>query len=251
MTNIQENTYIVYKKLGETPKECVERYKSENPNLESVPMTYAGRLDPMAEGVLVLLSGEVIEKKEEFLDLPKTYVFKVLWGFETDTSDLLGLVLDKNKTVPEIQDVKDFIKKSVGDFSQKYPAYSSKPVEGKPLFLWAREGKLSQIDIPRHKVSLYKAEFISREKIAKDVLSLEIKNKVSLIKGDFRQEKIKEKWEVEFLNDTKDYFLDTIEVSVSSGFYIRQFVSDLALNFKTSALAFHILRTKVGDYEIL
>lgn len=251
MTNIQENIYIVYKKLGETPKECVERYKLEHPELRDVSITYAGRLDPMAEGVLILLSGEAIEKKEEFLDLPKTYVFKILWGFSTDTSDPLGVILGKNEIIPDVEKVKTFLKKSIGSFSQKYPAYSSKPVDGKPLFLWAREGKINEIKIPEHEVSLYKAEFISRESVSKNTLSSDIKNNISLVKGDFRQEKILEMWETELENGSENYFLDTVEVSVSSGFYIRQFVSDLASNFNTSALAFHILRTKVGDYEAL
>ncbi|MFA7216794.1 MAG: hypothetical protein WC095_02335 [Candidatus Paceibacterota bacterium] len=252
MTNIQEdNIHLAYKNTGETPKECLERYKSENPNLESVPMTYAGRLDPMAEGVLILLSGEAIEKKEDFLDLPKTYVFEILWGVKTDTGDVLGLIDKEEEKIPKEEDVRGVLEKSLGDFIQKYPAYSSKPVNGKPLFLWAREGKLEEIEIPEHEVSLYRARFLERKEIDSILLLKEIKEKIGKVKGDFRQEEIISKWSDLFEDKKSRFTIDKIEVEVSSGFYIRQFTEDLAEKLSTVALTSHILRTKVGNYEAL
>ena len=44
--------HLLYKNLGETPNKCIERFKKENPKYADVPMTYAGRLDPMAEGLI-------------------------------------------------------------------------------------------------------------------------------------------------------------------------------------------------------
>ena len=94
MADSQSNNkdlHLLYKNLGETPHEAILRYKKDHPEHKDLTMTYAGRLDPMAEGVLLVLSGDLVFEKDKFLDLPKNYEFEILWGFETDTLDLLGL----------------------------------------------------------------------------------------------------------------------------------------------------------------
>ena len=42
------NVIKVYKNKGETPLECINNLKKENIELGILPMTYAGRLDPLA-----------------------------------------------------------------------------------------------------------------------------------------------------------------------------------------------------------
>ncbi len=246
----KQNLHLLYKNLGETPHEAVLRYKKDHSEYAETPMTYAGRLDPMAEGLLLVLSGDVILEKDKYLDLPKTYEFEILWGFETDTLDMLGLVNDSfSKGVP----TQDMISKNLDNFIKKfeqiYPVYSSRPVNGKSLFQWAREGRLSEIDIPKHEVELHETEFLSRRTISKDDLLKDIEHKVGLVQGDFRQQEIMDKWREVLKNCEADEFvIDKIKVVVSSGFYVRQFVSDLAQSFDTKAVTFHIKRTKIGDY---
>ncbi len=278
---------MLYKKLGETPNERILRYKKDNPEFEQVPMTYAGRLDPMAEGLLLVLSGSEIEKKDDYLSLPKTYEFEMLWGMESDTLDVLGLTensseayLSKsthnlgapnlltlgstaseslfsrnastnflNSTVPSVENVKEVLEKSKGKFEQKYPAYSSKPVNGKPLFAWAREGKINEIEVPRHVVEILDAEFLSRRSISGSEILENVKEKIKLVTGDFRQEEIIKGWgSILNENKEKEYTIDTISITVSSGFYVRQFVADLAESFCAKALTFHIARKRIGDY---
>ena len=70
--------YLTYKNIGETPLECLERVRLEYGKAPEVPMTYAGRLDPMAEGLLLVLSGKELQNKDKYLGLPKTYEFEVL-----------------------------------------------------------------------------------------------------------------------------------------------------------------------------
>ena len=89
---MEKKSIIVYKNLGETPLECLERVRSEQGIADDIPMTYAGRLDPMAEGLLIILIGEECKNKEKYLGLDKTYEFKILVGFSTDTYDLLGMI---------------------------------------------------------------------------------------------------------------------------------------------------------------
>src|SRR3989344_5164686 len=79
----------LYKELGETPLECLYRYKESHIKSKDTKMTYLGRLDPMAEGVLLVLTGNTRDR-EKYLSLDKTYEFEVLWGIESDTYDILG-----------------------------------------------------------------------------------------------------------------------------------------------------------------
>ncbi|KND48238.1 MAG: tRNA pseudouridine55 synthase [Parcubacteria bacterium C7867-006] len=249
--SINNNLHLLYKKLGETPHEAILRYKNEHPEYKETSMTYAGRLDPMAEGLLLVLSGEEILEKEKYLDLPKTYEFEMLWGFETDTLDVLGLVQKFENRDVQTEKIEEYLKNSIGKFEQIYPVYSSRPVDGKSLFQWAREGRIGEVDIPKHTVELYEAEHLSRRFISKNDLLEDIKNKVGLVNGDFRQNEIVSKWE-EILGETdaSQFVIDKIKVKVSSGFYIRQLVSDLAESFYTKAIVFHINRESVGGYKI-
>ncbi len=240
---------LLYKYLGETPLETITRFKKDNPEYINESMTYAGRLDPMAEGLLIVLSGDEIKDKGKYQDLPKTYEFEVLWGVETDTLDLLGLVVKSEKLKVERKKIEEYLKNSVGKFEQKYPAYSSKPVSGKSLFQWAREGRIGEVDIPSHEVLVFEINFLERRNISGSELLKDVEEKISKVSGDFRQKEILNEWR-KVLNENLniEFTIDKIEAKVSSGFYVRQFVNDLAKTFGTTATTFHIKRTKVGGF---
>jgi tRNA pseudouridine55 synthase len=87
----------LYKKVGETPLECLERFRKNHPKFKNQKMTYAGRLDPLAEGELLVLVGESCKNKEKYLKLDKEYLVDILFGFETDSYDLLGLPVSPGK----------------------------------------------------------------------------------------------------------------------------------------------------------
>src|SRR3989344_2208467 len=88
---IMKNILAVYKPVGITPLEAVMRYKQKHPQYRTKKMSYPGRLDPMAEGVLVLLAGEDTKKMISFMKHDKEYVADILLGLSTDTLDILGM----------------------------------------------------------------------------------------------------------------------------------------------------------------
>jgi len=92
-------------------------------------MTYAGRLDPLAEGLLLVLTGEECKNKEKYLGLDKEYEVDVLFGFATDTYDILGKVLSaKNYSKSEIPNenlLKSFVIFSVFLVAKSYIQISS------------------------------------------------------------------------------------------------------------------------------
>ncbi len=62
---------LLNKKLGETPYQALERLRASRSDLADVALSYAGRLDPMAEGLLIILVGEECKQKGRCLGLGK------------------------------------------------------------------------------------------------------------------------------------------------------------------------------------
>ncbi len=259
-----------YKERGETPLDVIKRLKNENGDLKHTPMTYAGRLDPLAEGLIIVLTGDDCMKKDEYTNLNKQYEVTVLFGFATDTYDLLGIVKNQSQNSQIVRRVgapgervkrqqfenSDFgiqkiLKNFTGKIEQKYPPYSSRTVDGKPLWAWAREGRLDEITIPTHQVYVSNIEIINESQISKDELSIYIKNEIAKIAGDFRQEEILKSWDEVLKNTDQENFLCVkLRIDCGSGTYVRVIAHELGEALGIGALAMHIKRTKIGDYTI-
>jgi len=241
----------LYKKLGETPLECIKRFKQDNPEYRDIKMTYLGRLDPMAEGLLLILAGGSI-RKEEYLSLDKTYEFEVLWGFSTDTHDCLGIIGERGKTPKKLEEkMTDLLHRISEKKSQTYPVYSSRTVGGKPLFEWARENRVEEIDVPTRGIKIFSinhlnTRWVTGQEILDDVLA-----RVSLVGGDFRQEKIIESWREALKEELNEKFLiSSFVADVSSGTYIRGLADEMGKMIETVSLAYSIKRTRVGEYTL-
>lgn len=84
---------LLNKKEGETLLEALENFRAKNKKYKDVKMTYAGRLDPLVPGLLLVLTEGATKQKEKYLGLSKEYKFSVLFGFATDTHDILAKYL--------------------------------------------------------------------------------------------------------------------------------------------------------------
>src|SRR3989338_7639479 len=85
------NIFNIYKSVGISPLDAVKLLKEKYPELKGEKMTYAGRLDPLAEGVLLILAGKTVYEQEKNLKLDKEYEGKILFGFETEAYDVLDI----------------------------------------------------------------------------------------------------------------------------------------------------------------
>lgn len=242
--------YLLYKKKGETPLECIERLRFEKKIDSKIPLTYAGRLDPMAEGLLVCLSGQECKEKDKFTSLSKTYIFEILVGFSTDTYDILGLITNNMRKCHIIED--EFIEKLnlfLGTHIQKYPPYSSKTYKGKQLFEYARSKEIL-LTSPSHPVTIDKLIFIDKNFFSASDIRTYIHTYVSIVSGDFRQKEIIQKWDDYLSSSDEMYTIFKCEVQCSSGTYVRQLVNDIGTMLNVPCLTFSIKRTKIGEYTI-
>lgn len=244
----------LYKPIGYTPLQMIKQVREVYPEYANEKISYAGRLDPLAHGVLLLTIGEGIQKRTQLLDLPKTYTFQMLLGIATDSYDILGMITKKKK-VPSEQNVRTFVNSFVsshlGTFEQPYPPFSSKPVQGKPLFWWAKQNKLQEIQMPIHTVEIYSLHMTTLGSITRDALQKLIYQRIGLVSGDFRQDAILAAWHEYFTkHQEEEYLLLTFSVTCSSGTYVRGLVHEFGEKIGCGAIALDICRTAVGKYEL-
>lgn len=194
--------YVVLEKaVGETPLSCAERWRTTQPDLMGVPLSYAGRLDPMASGKLLVLIDEECKNQTTYHGLDKEYEFSVLFGISSDTQDILGRLrtssgvafaspttptppyantttdaeLDDSRQLSESvrlglaarsaleESLSRVISELTGPFTFPYPLFSAKTVKGKPLHMWTLEGRLDEIEIPTRTSTIYELELTKIE----------------------------------------------------------------------------------------
>lgn len=244
--------YNLYKNRGETPLQCIERFFEKNPEILKEKTfgkardkaCYLGRLDPLAEGVLLVATGKDIKRKEEFLNLDKDYEFSCIFGFATDTYDIMGKILEA-KEVGEINEI-DLIKICKiyeGEREQEYPLYSSKYLSANKI-------------PPQYKsIKIYAMKFKGLKKISAKELFGRLLTDISRVKGDFRQIEILEEWQRKLLGDLPssrqtEGWVGSFSASVSSGTYIRGIVNDIGKTLGIGATTLSIKRTRVGEHKV-
>lgn len=241
----------IYKRAGITPLQAIQEYKSTYPELQDEKVSYAGRLDPMADGVLILLIGDANKVRNEFLHLEKEYRVEILFGFATDSFDVLGMPKDVSVKRIDESVLRDCIGSFKGRILQKFPPYSSKPVQGKPLYYWARQNLLDTIEIPMKEREIYDIKVVSLRSEKGDRIIEDIVARVGEVQGDFRQDEIISAWsELLPIYATHEFVVVTIDVAGSSGLYMRQLCVDIGEKINMHALAYKITRTRVGDFTI-
>ncbi len=254
---------VLHKEVGQTPLVCLEAYRSQNEHLSGVPMAYAGRLDPMAEGKLLVLLGDECKVQEKYHKLDKEYEFEILFGVHSDTADVLGLL--NTCAVPKIttSGLEGVAKKMIGNVELPYPHFSSKTVGGKPLHTWKLEGRINEIEIPTKQSTLYTLILKNlRQESAQSVFvyateKIETIPKVTeerkALGNDFRRSDIRKDWQkfMDKYNADTLFYVATFTCVCSSGTYMRTLAELIANELHTCGLAYSIKRTKIGIYQPL
>ncbi|HEY4483672.1 MAG TPA: hypothetical protein VI752_00660 [Candidatus Paceibacterota bacterium] len=223
----------VWKPVGLSPLEAILRLKLQRPDLASEKITYAGRLDPLASGVIVLLVGGARFNKDQYLNLPKTYEVDILFGVSTDSGDVLGLIKDLGSKFIDPKSVAENISQFVGPCRQLAPKFSSPGLDGKTFY---------------KEVEIYSIKMVDTYNINSVTLLDSIINKINLVTGDFRQAEILSKWRSLLGIGTKDWLVVKVVVEASSGTYMRVLAENIGAELGVPALAYSIKRTKVGDW---
>ncbi len=243
---------LIYKKVGETPLEAINRLRLENNKLEKERLSYAGRLDPLAEGLLLILVGDECDEssRKKFLGLDKEYDIEVLFGISTDSYDLLGLPELSNITEERhlLEEIEKAIPEYVGKgHNLKYPPFSSKTINGKSLFELAKLGEIETSDLPPLKGTIKSIEILGSRALSLDEVLATAQDQILKVRGDFRQKEIINVWNS---LEKVDYSFHIVNLRVrcESGVYMRSLAKNLGERIGPKGLAFSIKRTQIGDY---
>ncbi len=249
------------KNVGETPLQVLERARTLHHIPTDVALAYAGRLDPMASGKLLILIGDECKVQEQYHSFDKEYEFEVLFEIATDSGDILGLPT----YTPHIGSLRELDIKETArtlentEITLKYPVFSSKTVKGKPLFMWALEDKLDHIEIPTATTKLFKLTYHHSRQFPPDKIRKYVHERINLVPrvteeskllgADFRRVKTLKAWdEVLRTTDASTFLVARFTCICSSGTYIRSLAPHIASLLGTTGLAFSIHRTKIGKY---
>ena len=220
---MEDGLILVYKKKGKTSRNVVENISKKY----GVKAGHIGTLDPMAKGLLPVLVGNTCKLSKYLMEHDKTYLVEMKFGYNTETLDIEGEILEEDKSFREnnIVDNEFFdmiiiaMKKELGTKKQIPPIYSAKKLNGKKLYEIARKDKEKAIKMAKEKakeITIYNMYDIS----------------------------LKELWD----NNPKDIVL-SFKVECSSGTYIRSLVRDIAENMGTIAIMTDLRRIAVGNYD--
>lgn len=135
---------------------------------------HAGTLDPLATGVLPILFESATRLAEFALQLEKTYVADVHFGFVTPTDDAESApeaVADPSRLT--VADVDAALRGFVGKILQQPPAYSAVKVEGTRSYRLARGGDTTRP--PAREVEVYSATVTDFTPGARAVARVEVR----------------------------------------------------------------------------
>lgn len=128
---------------------------------------HAGTLDPLATGILVMVIGQATKLIPKLINHDKTYEVCMTLGLKTDSGDITGKTIKKQEIMDiDTSKIKEVFSKFTGEIDQIPPMISAKKHKGRPLYKYARQGKI----IPRipKKINIYsiKIEKIVMPKIS-------------------------------------------------------------------------------------
>lgn len=251
---------VLDKNVGETPLTTINAWKSRNPDYAGVTACYAGRLDPMASGKLLVLLGDECKRLRDYASLDKEYEIEVLLDVESDTGDALGM------PTPAVQEARTdessvalALARELGAHVRAYPVFSSKTVGGKPLFLHALEGALHTIEVPTHIERIYRIRPSGTYTLSSAELERRVMEFLSRVPHtaepskrlgrDFRVDAIREKWQALFdVARGKSFVVIRMKVICASGAYMRALAGRIGESLGSKALALSIRRTRIGKY---
>jgi tRNA pseudouridine55 synthase len=127
-------------------------------NLKKIKVGHAGTLDPLATGLMIIISGKKTKQIIQYQNLDKTYVGSFILGSTTKSYDL-ETPINKVYNVDHIssKDLNEVKKKFLGTIKQTPPIFSAIKKDGKRLYEYARNNE--KVLITEREIEIRKLDF--------------------------------------------------------------------------------------------
>ncbi|MGF6907367.1 tRNA pseudouridine(55) synthase TruB [Fusobacterium sp. PH5-44] len=221
---------IINKPLGITSFDVVRKLRKI---LRERKIGHTGTLDPLATGVLVMCLGRATKLAQSIENLHKKYIASFQLGYQTDTYDREGKIINKSKKKSvNMAELEECIKGFCGKIKQMPPMYSAIKKDGQRLYELARKGieverEAREIEIKSIKVLFMEKNNISIEcDVSKGTYIRSLVNDIGIKLGTYATltdlkrisvgeipiERSYSLEEIENLTEKKDYvFLENVE----------------------------------------
>ena len=126
-----------------------------------IKVGHTGTLDPFATGLLILLTGKMTKKSNEFLKKDKVYEATLKLGYTSTTGDPEGEITNTSDSIPTLKNVQTIASSFIGEIEQKVPTFSAVKINGERAYKLARKGV--DFETPTRKVTIYNIEILKYE----------------------------------------------------------------------------------------
>lgn len=160
---VEGEIFYVDKPLTWTSFDVVKRVRGElsrRTKIKKLKVGHAGTLDPLATGVMVIVTGRATKRIEELQAHVKEYEATIRLGTTTPSFDL-ETEIDTEYPWEHIDRtaVEEALKKFTGRIQQVPPAFSACKVDGKRAYKMARKGK--EVEIKPKELVIDEIELLS------------------------------------------------------------------------------------------
>jgi|GEM_PF-101952 len=200
---------------------------------------HGGTLDPLAEGLLILGIGEYTKELNKFLkESIKTYIAEIVLGARSTTYDREGKIYPNDELInyPNIDRIKEVINSFIGEIEQIPPPFSAVKIKGKPAYLLARKGE--KVELKPRKVKIYDIKILE---ITLNNANLETKQHETFINNNIR---------VDSCLNPREFVVLRIEVTCSSGTYIRSLANDIGEKLGCGGYLNDLKRTRINEFKV-
>src|SRR5258705_8270612 len=130
---------VIDKPAGPTSHDVVARVRKI---LKQRAVGHLGTLDPMATGVLPIVTGQMTGLTKFYMGAEKAYEGEIRFGFSTDTYDAAGEAIGERQAVQlTLHQVREVARSFLGVIEQMPPPFSAKKIAGVPAYKLARKKK--------------------------------------------------------------------------------------------------------------
>ena len=144
-----EGIIVVNKPKGITSFDVIRKLKK---NLKTKKIGHTGTLDPLATGVMLMCVGKATKLASDLEAKYKVYIADFDIGYATDTYDIEGKKIAENTIEISKENLKQSIKKFIGNIKQIPPMYSAIKIDGNKLYHLARKG--IEVERPKRDVTI-------------------------------------------------------------------------------------------------
>lgn len=164
MDPADDRVILVNKPLEWTSFDVVRKVRQK---LKVKKIGHAGTLDPLATGLLILCTGKLTKKIDEYQAAEKEYTGKMHLGQTTPSYDL---ETEPTSQLPvghvTSEQLSQTAEKFVGDIAQVPPMHSAIKVDGKRAYDLARKGEVAELKSRLINISVFEITTVNLPEVA-------------------------------------------------------------------------------------